>query len=476
MRDIIERRSTLKRVILAGGMCLFMGWLIASGCVKSTPVAAVRSAPMNVQCQADSSWVSNPSQPDLSQDPENKVLSNPLCGFYQDSWQSFLYLTSPAQGGNGSLNFEGYETLQSLFPSTTVQCPDTDERLATGNKARVFKVAGAKPADGEATQAGSHGILVDQTGEITYYEQRFDPNFVNFTQACQLTNSTCQQMAPVGARLPAKAIELKSSWRPITQADPNFNSYYTIPDVTVLNPTTQKCEQKSFLGLVGFHLVFFTPGHPEGIWATFEHVANAPEGPCASGKPPPPNGLKWAYYNPDAPAGTPCNTWTPGPDGGVPSPLPKSQIVRNWPFGDDGSDPTNVPTLLAVNAEVQNILPTDSVWRNYFLAGAVWTTGSLPAVDKFIPDAGTANERGSLTLSNTTMESFTQLPKPAPSDFMFPTSSNCFSCHNAGPSQNGSRAKPEFQVSHAFGNAQETGSCNYSQLPALCQASDQVRP
>src|SRR5258707_1158005 len=71
---------------------------------------AVGPRPASAQtCNASSSWVTNPSQPNFNVDPSS------LCAFYQYSWQSFLYLTSPAPGGGGALNFELYPSVSDVF-------------------------------------------------------------------------------------------------------------------------------------------------------------------------------------------------------------------------------------------------------------------------------------------------------------------------------------------------------------------------
>ena len=60
-------------------------------------------------------------------------------------------------------------------------------------------------------------------------------------------------------------------------------------------------------------------------------------------------------------------------------------------------------------------LAAGDVRANYFLLGATWTNGAIPG-------AAGAVVKGSLTLSNTTMETFIQ-------------SRNCFLCHRGGALQ-----------------------------------------
>lgn len=199
------------------------------------------------------------------------------------------------------------------------------------------------------------------------------------------------------------------------------------------------------MALVGFHLVFATPKHKEMIWAIFEHVANAPNGPCKAGvsTPPPKPYTTWTFNNP---AITDCenvNAWPPDPSKPPPTqpPFPVTQAVRVSPFGGD----SNIATINALNQSVASLLPANSVWQNYFLVGAIWTDGTLPAKKQF----------GSTSLSNATMETFTQSMIP-----------NCFGCHDTFTTN-----RPAFTISHAVGR-DTTSPCSYTTvLPPACSAT-----
>src|SRR5260370_449636 len=79
----------------------------------------------------------------------------------------------------------------------------------------------------------------------------------------------------------ALAIEVKSSWM-VAAGLPNLSSYITmtatIPTYNQTNPNlwTPTGQQTVQLALVGIHVVGSTAGHPEMVWATFEHIGNAP--------------------------------------------------------------------------------------------------------------------------------------------------------------------------------------------------------
>jgi hypothetical protein len=446
-----------------------------------------------VTCAASAAWVTSPSQPDFSVDPSDH------CGFYQYAWQSFLYLTS-ASGGSGSpANFETWPTVDEVFKSTstTLKAARTgqtfsflDTRFKSKRKRvlrqRVNKHPGEFAALGSAAaigdedqQAGSGGILVDQTGNITYYEQFFDPSeIVPFFDACTLTTASCWTASgALQLRFPAGSMELKVAWRPLWKTTPNVDSFYRIPGSPVKNAAGQTVTP-DFFGLVGFHLVYTTPGQPEMVWATFEHVGNAPDAPCTSGQSTcsqlPAGFSGWSYNDCKSTSCTNVNVW-PSP---VPSPIPDAQAFLNYPTGTiatitdaagvSGAD--NIAILNALNQSVSSVLPAGSVWRNYSLSGAIWTlNGALPAVPVFASNGtqnSNANVVGSTFLANVTMETFTQFPNPIPSPFPNGVQS-CMTCHNIGSAS----TQASFLVSHAK-QAAAAGNCSWSTTPpAACTAT-----
>ncbi len=74
---------------------------------------------------------------------------------------------------------------------------------------------------------------------------------------------------------------MKSSWV-VAAGLPNLNSYITmtasIPIYNQSSPNTWTTtgQQTVQLAMVGMHVVGSTAGHPEMVWATFEHVGNTP--------------------------------------------------------------------------------------------------------------------------------------------------------------------------------------------------------
>lgn len=459
---------------------------------KPTPQAtlAATPTPTPVSCAASATWATSPSQPNFQVDPTDH------CGFYQYAWQSFLYLTSNSAGQGSAAVFETWPTVDEIFGATGAKLGAPkgaklfqflDPRRKHKrffrqrvNKSRPKLAADGTPIGGEDQQAGSGGILVDQTGNITYYEQFLDPSAaVPFIEACTLTVSSCQSQPGASTlRFPAGSLELKVSWRPLWKTTPNVDSFYLIAGSPVQNAAGATVTPDYF-GLVGFHLVYTTPGQPEMVWATFEHIANAPSAPCVSGQSTcsqlPAGFTGWSYNNCQSTSCTGVNSWSSPP----PSPIPSAQAFLDYPQGTvaaitDAAGVTgasNISILQALNQSVLSVLPTDSVWRNYTLSGAIWTlNGALPAVPYYASsgqkNAG-FNEVGSIFLANATMETFTQFPNPVPSPFPSPAPvQNCMTCHNAFSTSEGS-----FQVSHTFFNG-SSGSCSWSATPpAACTAT-----
>jgi hypothetical protein len=473
----VEQRRALCTLVAA--------FLIVAATSQGAAAQGSQSAAAQ-SCAATAGWVTSPSLPDFHTDPS---AANNSCGFYQYAWQAFLYLTAPAPGKGGALNFEILPSISevSKAKATTkanklLGAPTTflDKRT---NLTRIFQVRGTKPLS-QFNQAVSNGILVDQAGNVTYYEHLFSKVAKHFVDSCYLNIQTCVQStattpAPAQAttlRFPAGSMEIKVSWRVITKTTPNANSYYTLRGVTVYNPNTQKNQPNVTLGLAGFHLVYATPGHPEMVWATFEHIDNAPNGPCsgATTSQLPKGFAGWAFNQATSTncSSTYVNYWPTTPPS---TPYPKTQVFRNYAYGSaNGSN----PTIAGLNSSVLTYLPANSVWRNFFLVGAVWTTGgttALPAVPPnppITPAAGTApNEVGSTYLANATMETFQQWPNPSSSPG---PQLNCFSCHNTFP---GFTTAP-FNISHGIG-ANGVDTCPYtsgSALPAACLKTQQTVP
>lgn len=243
----------------------------------------------------------------------------------------------------------------------------------------------------------------------------------------------------------ALAIEVKSSWV-VAAGLPNLSGYITmmatIPTYNQANPNlwTPTGQQTVQLALVGMHVVGSTAGHPEMVWATFEHVGNTPNASYSYTSTGGPRTVSqntsgtW-LFSANGSAG-PFNavhmTFTGQPTNNIQSVNPftisPSDTLRSEPWGIDGGNAFSNTEVISMNSHVRGMMAGGDIRGNYVMTGATWTPGA-PPVGQF-PGVGTNR------LANSTMETYQQ------------GSSTCFSCH-----QNGVDFNPN-GLSHVFGGLQ----------------------
>jgi hypothetical protein len=382
--------------------------------------------------------------------PANGVIFPPTkntdCDFYKWSSHMFLWLTSSA---NNTLILDSSIVFDVSAPNPQGQrtfIANTANGAASGNR---FGLRDEKPVDiGETGQAGGDAVLMSQKGSLVYYGIHANDVFAWFltgqkNNQIQATTfpMNAQQLAAVAlfARskgkttlpdLKAMTMEMKSSWVDASTVDSSrfITIQAQVPNYVQSSPTQWKLSgttQKK-LALVGLHVVGTVNGHPEMVWATFEHVSNAPNDGYYYNST---NGVKFVPYNS-------AGSWTFMQSGGPQigannelmqvdntgnivalsaTPIGPSNTFRASPWGSAGntaSSASNNTDIVSLNVDILSLLASQDVRRNYVLVGAVWTS------DGSIPDSGsTTAMRGSLELANTTMETYHQ-------------DMNCFSCHN----------------------------------------------
>jgi len=386
-------------------------------------------------CNASLSWITDPNPP--SEIPEGSNAD--FCDFYQFSWQWFLDLVSPAKSDPSLRNFQVAANYPTLQASGVNSCDPNAP-------AEVMFVRTEKSADPNTPfvlpertgQAGGGDSIFDQAGNVVFYDIRFSRNLCNVGQIQSAAN------------FPAGTTELKSAWRIITPADkPNY--FWMEANIDGV-PGTE------LLGMIGFHVAIATALHPEFVWATFEHRSNAPE--CANPGTAPAAGWSFtsaacAVQNPPAS----CNFNVAAPSKNLTG--SPSEICRVY---HDGSDPAdhegtdNIAIIDGLNAQLQGFfagLPGDdpmAVWKNYMNVGAIWEN------DITQPSSTIANQRGSMRLANTVMETTFQHVN-LDSSFV----SNCFGCHNYETTQ--SNTLPSAGLSHIFDDVMQ-GQCKAVDVPA----------
>jgi len=376
-------------------------------------------------CAADPAWVKTPSPADSA-----NFASTSNCAFHQWGYQSFLWLTSPA--ADGGLVFEGFANPKNLFVPEPGAYPGRPPGPEVLMLARVGKSQTTADIDSIFQAGPGNKILVDQNLEPIFYSNHLNQDFWDFIAAPdhQFNLLANLQKADPTLDFTVNSIELKASWRVaekagkvlIPDADERFFVVSTvIPTVSVddegmiVEQNDKPIEVK--MALIGMHVAGVVKGHPEFIWATFEHVDNAPKCDAIPATEPAaaptlgPSGQPWSLYDGKAPKSAANQFDTNNPLG------PVNICLAH---GQGGGSEDNTRAIVELNASV-HALQGDSKWANYELGGAIWTNGDVPVNNgAFPPDAPTtATQLGSLQLANTTMESFTQ-------------NDNCFACHNAG--------------------------------------------
>lgn len=399
---------------------------------------------------------------------------NPHCSFYRWSAQMFLWLTSPTSGTGGRvfdssvfLDVGQQNGKRVMIPHT----PGTVKNFAVrssqvGPRGKLIAVADdGSITEIETGQAGGNGTLMAQNGSLVYYSVQVNNVYADFfTGSSQgafnppidqfpTTPTDLKQIIAFassnGRNLPAAnalTMEIKSSWVEASSvdADDYVTMTATIPtyDFTQApNPNWPQVGTKTTtLAMVGMHVVGSVNGHPEMVWATVEHLNNAPNDTYSytaqdgSTKTVPfstanPSGKDWLFCAKDAVA--PFNVETLVTDSGkiaLPTPDPNrppvvgkppvpSNTIRSFAWGassDTGVD--DLTEVISLNNSLQQLLPDGDVRKNYALIGAVWTGGGIPGVD----NQG-ADSLGSTQLANATMETYFQK-----------STMNCFSCHQGG--------------------------------------------
>jgi len=261
-----------------------------------------------------------------------------------------------------------------------------------------------------------------------------------------------------------EASSLKNPKRFITQK----GSIPVFTQVEGKNKMIHSWNKNADLALVGMHIVGSVKGHPELVWATFEHTDNAPNAKYfyenKSGKVRPHTDLKkrtknnWLLSD-----GTTASTVTeygvsytdssssvnyiiPASDQQTAVVSTPSNVTRINPWGsikgkasatsNSAVISTNISALTLLQDFYSNLGLTNvqDPRLNYMLTGASWgQNGQFPTGKKASQIAGTP------AMANTTMETFQQTFLQKNGD-----NTGCFSCHgiNAGSSK--------FGVSHIF--------------------------
>ncbi|HKE14667.1 MAG TPA: hypothetical protein VKB80_07375 [Kofleriaceae bacterium] len=408
-------------------------------------------------CAASSEWL--PNTPALDQ---FKPLPHPAteCPFYRGGWQNFLVAMQPDADGRPAML--SYPTIDTMFEPALPRAETRSEL-------------------GDIRQAGGRQVLIDQNGNSLYYGIHVNQAYADFLDAHGLHTREDVENASPRLFFPPGVVEFKSAWQIVEDGD-SSDDYITI---TTTVPTLSQDGDRIIedrdtprevrARLLALHVVFTLPGHPEFIWATFEHSTGTPDTKAADGKRnvapasvgnpnlEDPNNLQDdSVISPDDHllyhGGTAANS---GNQAIAETDLvldeatqkfanQQTSIYRMFPASKSNTiDPDDAISSLNHNVEALfaqaagSLDPADRR-SHYRMVGAVWMdkpayydensalqndeTSPFFDEDGFVDDIkenGSDSDfsilAGEDRLSSTAMESFTQAPDSFP---------NCFTCHN----------------------------------------------
>jgi hypothetical protein len=237
-------------------------------------------------CAASEEWLLDSSGGYVQQTPAVemfKPLPHPTteCPFYRGGWQNFLIATQPDPTGKPALVTDQFPAADSIF---------TPKNAPTGTLSYL----------GDVKQAGLRETLIDQNGNTLYYSIQVNPAFADFIKQNGLTTSKAIQAYPTANPnlfFPPGVAEFKAAWQlvegdqaTIDAATQNYISFKTtIPTLrqtTDANGNKQIIEDRTVpitatVRLLAIHVVYTLPGHPEFIWASFEHTMGPPDSGAA---------------------------------------------------------------------------------------------------------------------------------------------------------------------------------------------------
>jgi len=348
------------------------------------------------------------------------------------------------------------------------------QRFIVGGKP-IFLDSNGNVVGVEQGQAQTNGVLETQNGSLVYYAITINDVYAYFlsgtkdggilpqpsqfpTTQAELDKIIAFGSSHDGRKFPdpnALTVVVKTSWVEaatlpnsstyitLQATVPSYVSLFGIPTIWIPNG-----EKTVPLALVGMHVVGSVAGHPEMIWATFEHFGNTPNATydydstsgtknvpqstdgtwlfSATNSSGPFNIMHMSFHPPDIVACSTSNSDCPRNGAFLISP---SDTMRMKAFGA-GSDTSPNPIdatasasnteIISINNSISSMMPSGDVRNNYFMVGATWTEGGQPPARGSFPNG---NAVGTSQLANTTMETYSQ------GNSNLADSGTCFGCH-----------------------------------------------
>lgn len=433
--------------------------------VSTLPQDAYQSCPLTTS-QFNSWFVSGTASENGAVNPPTSVglIHENNCDFYQWSAQMFLWLTSSGSGFGTVMESPTFYTVtpkDSIGHRTLV--PHVKGQLIRA-MANISKDGLVDSEEGQATD----DVLMAKDGSLIYYITMVNDVYAQFltgVAAKKLSGATFPTTQTELDQIVAYAksngvtlndantltMELKTSWIDASTLK-DASEYVTINAIipTYIKSDTiwkQSKEKQATLALLGVHIVGSTAGHPEMVWATFEHKKNAPNSSYTYldvnkniKTVPADTGNDWVL-NSNA-AATEFNqsymeydTLTSNIVAKSKQTIRPSNTVRTKPWGvasdtipnaEDVSVAASNSEIISLNASLQNLLVGNDIRKNYVLIGATWTdSGTAPNGQSYAPSNTVAGVAiGTSQLANSTMETYAQ------NGVGYNQYGSCFGCHN----------------------------------------------
>ncbi len=349
---------------------------------------------------------------------------DPGAGFSEFSdfaWRQFVALNWPvladqrgqpncdAHLGDGDPTvWESYKTTSEIFfPDARDPGPWNTGLGAERILTQAAKADAKLPVEEQIAQAVG-GWLIDQRGKPAYYSISVDKTSYDYVVTNGYYNAEVVSAAPKIA-FPSGALEVKASWKILTDADDPARYHRMQARVATFDDNGQPTgdTEAATVGLVGMHIVYKAEGFPQWTWATFEQIDNVD-----------PHQGHASFYNADC-SGDYCTPNISPKTSGQPFTMP-NQITRITPI---------LPTVAEVNTTWQAKV-AGTPWQYYQLISPQWPTDPN--------DPG--NPQGSPTpgvVANVTMESYIQ------------STSSCMDCHSTARVPGG-RVKSDYSFIFLF--------------------------
>jgi hypothetical protein len=311
------------------------------------------------------------------------------------------------------------------------------------------------PDQGQATG----DVLMAQNGSLVYYNSMVNDIYAVFLTMIKngvLPNTakfptTAAELATIQAYATLKSIpilepsalamELKTSWVETTNIANVATEYFTVTAVvpkyvlTSANVWTRSGTRKATLALVGMHIVGSTDGHPEMLWGSIEHKNNTPNvsysytntGGGTTTIAADTNAPVWLFADTSFTNATSFNISHMFMNGNdinsiFPFAISASNTRRTAPYGALPTNSGSNAEIISTNTDVINQLIGTDLRKKYYHIGTTWKA------------FGTAFEAGTTQLSNSTLETYSQV-----GNVNGDPRTNCFGCHTSttgNPNQN----------------------------------------